>query len=64
MTISKEIEAKILRYHFVDQWRVGTIATQLGIHHSVVRSGPQFLDRRVRSYFPSYQPAFGNLIDS
>ena len=36
MTISKEIEAKILRYHFVDQWRVGTIATQLGIHHSVV----------------------------
>jgi transposase len=36
MTIRKEIEAKILRYHFVDQWRVGTIATQLGIHHSVV----------------------------
>ena len=36
MTISKEIEAKVLRYHFVDQWRVGTIATQLGIHHFVV----------------------------
>jgi transposase len=36
MTIDKEIEAKILRYHFVEQWRVGTIATQLGIHHSVV----------------------------
>jgi len=36
MTISKEIEAKILRYHFVEQWRIGTIATQLGIHHSVV----------------------------
>jgi len=36
MTISKEIEAKILRYHFVEQWRGGTIATQLGIHHSVV----------------------------
>jgi transposase len=36
MTIRKEIEVKILRYHFVDQWRVGTIATQLGIHHSVV----------------------------
>ena len=36
MTIDKEIEAKILRYHFVEQWRVGTIATQLGIHHGVV----------------------------
>jgi len=36
MTIEKEIEAKILRYHFVEQWRVGTIATQLGIHHGVV----------------------------
>ncbi len=36
MTIDKETEAKILRYHFVEQWRVGTIATQLGIHHSVV----------------------------
>jgi len=36
MTISKEIEARILRYHFVEQWRVGTIATQLSIHHGVV----------------------------
>lgn len=36
MAINKEIEAKILRYHFVEQWRTGTIATQLGIHHSVV----------------------------
>ncbi len=36
MTIDKQTEAKILRYHFVEQWRVGTIATQLGIHHSVV----------------------------
>lgn len=36
MTIDKETEAKILRYHFVEQWRTGTIATQLGIHHSVV----------------------------
>ena len=36
MAISKETEAKILRYHFVEQWRVGTIASQLYIHHSVV----------------------------
>lgn len=36
MAIDKDTEAKILRYHFVEKWRVGTIATQLGIHHSVV----------------------------
>jgi len=36
MAIDKETEAKILRYHFVEQWRVGTIASQLGIHHGVV----------------------------
>ena len=36
MAIDKETQSKILRYHFVEQWRVGTIATQLGIHHSVV----------------------------
>ena len=34
--IDKELEAKILRYHFVEQWRVNTIARQLGIHHSTV----------------------------
>ena len=34
--IDKELETKILRYHFVEQWRVNTIARQLGIHHSTV----------------------------
>jgi len=36
MAIDKEVKEKILRYHFVEKWRTGTIATQLGIHHSVV----------------------------
>jgi transposase len=36
MTIDQETETKILRYHFVENWLTGTIATQLGIHHSVV----------------------------
>lgn len=36
MAIDKALEAKILRYHFVEKWRVGTIATQLSVHHSVV----------------------------
>jgi len=36
LTISKELEAKILRYHFVEHWGPHTIAAQLGIHHSTV----------------------------
>lgn len=36
MTIDKDIEAKILRYHHVESWGVHTISAQLGIHHSVV----------------------------
>jgi len=36
LTISKKLEAQILRYYHVEQWRVGTIARQLGIHHNTV----------------------------
>jgi transposase len=37
MKISNELEAQILRYYHVEKWRVGTIARQLNVHHSVVR---------------------------
>jgi transposase len=37
MSLSKEKEAKIVRYYHVEKWKVGTIARQLGIHHSTVR---------------------------
>ena len=36
MTIPPDLEAQILRYHHVEKWRVGTIAGQLRVHHSVV----------------------------
>ena len=36
MAINDELKAQILRYHFVEHWRVGTIARQLGVHHSTV----------------------------
>lgn len=36
MRISEQQRTDILHYHFVDHWRVGTIATQLGIHYSSV----------------------------
>lgn len=37
MTISQELKANILRYHHVEKWRVGTIASQLGVHHTTVK---------------------------
>jgi transposase len=36
LAISKALEAKILRYHFVEHWGPHTIAAQFGIHHSSV----------------------------
>jgi len=36
MTIPPDLEAKILRYYHAEKWRVGTIAAQLGVHHSAV----------------------------
>lgn len=37
MAISDEVRAKILRYHHVEKWRIGTIARQLNIHHTTVK---------------------------
>jgi transposase len=35
--IGRDREAAILRLHHAEKWRVGTIAAQLGLHHSTVR---------------------------
>ena len=35
--ISKELEAKILRLYHIEKWKIGTISTQLHVHHSAVR---------------------------
>lgn len=37
MTVPPDIEAKIRRLHVVEHWPIGTIETQLGLHHDVVR---------------------------
>src|SRR4051794_41800075 len=39
MVTPAEIEAQILRYYHAEKWKVGTIAQQLQVHHSVVRRG-------------------------
>jgi IS30 family transposase len=35
--ISKEKEAEILRLYHAEKWVVGTIATQLAVHHTTVQ---------------------------
>ncbi len=35
--ISAEREAEVLRLYHAEKWRIGTIAMQLGLHHSTVR---------------------------
>jgi transposase len=37
MVTPPDIEAQILRFYHAEKWRIGTIATQLHVHHSVVR---------------------------
>jgi transposase len=37
MTISEELRAQILRYHHVEQWPIGTISTQLSVHHTTIK---------------------------
>jgi transposase len=62
VTISQELEAKILRYFHVEKWRVGTIATQLGVHHATVdrvlsQAGlPKGARAHRASLFDSYLP--------
>jgi transposase-like protein len=37
LSISTDTQAQILRYYHAERWRIGTIATQLGVHHGTVR---------------------------
>jgi len=37
MSISEELKANILRYHHVEKWRIGTISSQLNVHHSTIK---------------------------
>ena len=53
MAINEELKAQILRLHFVEHWRVGTIAEQLGIHHSTVERVLGEGRRRARAPAPA-----------
>jgi transposase len=60
--ISQEQKTKIRRLYYVEHWKVGTIATQLRLHHLTVRNALELDDkpappRRVRwSILDAYKP--------
>lgn len=37
MTLPDELETQIRRLHYAEHWPIGTIATQIGVHHDAVR---------------------------
>ena len=45
--INDELRAKIRRLFFAEHWKLGTIATELGVHHETVRAAVE-ADRFVR----------------
>jgi hypothetical protein len=45
MTVGSETEVEIRRLHYAEHWKVGTIATQLGVHGDVVRRVLGYMDR-------------------
>jgi len=69
MTNDKALDAKILRYHFVEHWGVNTIADQLGIHHTTVdrvlcQAGiPKAERTRQASIVDPYHPMIIEMLD-
>ncbi len=69
IVISKDVESRILRLFHVEKWRVGTIASQLDVHHSVVervleQDGVPEKQRKQRpSIVDSYLPFIGETLD-
>lgn len=37
MKTTAEVEAEVVRLHYAEHWRIGTIATQLALHPDVVK---------------------------
>ena len=35
--LSKELVAEVRRLYYAEHWKVGTIASELGLHHTTVR---------------------------
>lgn len=67
--IGAELYARIRRLYFAEHWKVGTIATELGVHHETVEHAIE-ADRFVRGQRPPrptlldpYKPHIGETLD-
>lgn len=58
--IPKDKEAEILRLHHAEKWPIGTIASQLGVHHTTVQRvlGQAGVERKVLAPRPSVVEPF------
>ncbi len=68
MTIDKETSTEILRLHHAEKWKIGTIADQLGLHHSTVRraiedAGEPLHQRRRRSKLDPFIPFIEQILE-
>lgn len=52
MTILKEREADVRRLYYAEHWKVGTIASELGIHHDAVERVLGLQDKHARARAP------------
>jgi transposase len=66
MTVSADVEAEIRRLHIAEGWPVGTIASQLGVHHDVVERvlGLQVLPDEPVARPPLLAPFQGFIVDT
>ena len=67
--IDAELYARIRRLFFAEHWKVGTIASELGVHHDTVERAIE-ADRFVRtqrqlrpSLLDPYKPFIGEVLD-
>ena len=62
MAIDEKTRAEILRLHHAEKWKIGTIASQLGVHHITVRrvladdGVPRHARRHRRSKLDPFMP--------
>lgn len=52
MTIPDEREAEVRRLYYAEHWKVGTIATELGLHHDAIERVLGLQDKHARARAP------------
>jgi transposase len=68
--VDAQTEHEIIRHHLVDQWPLGTIANQLGVHHDVITrvlrqrgAAPQYLTVMRKQMIDPYVPVIAKVLE-